>query len=326
MNFEEFLKFKKEILTYNKDILNLAENNLYEYFPSKIQYDGSGHINNIVYRCHLVEDWLRYYNLDSTLKTHIGVSTGVRNSIEVLVDVFRKKTFVIPSDVYPFYQKTMKSNSIDFLEYRTLGVNELFDELKLIEADILLITDPLKPLGRDITLDEYNKVKTWLEVDSSRLLIVDGVYTLNNRLNPFLLTLYEESKQVILMYSLSKAWCLPNHFGVTLLPKNPFGLEIREKFKELPKDQNKLNLSYVALNRYIDYPEQLKKVLNNNLSELSSLLNIEITKPKDNIGYMFYIEKDYKELLKDNILVIPATVFGGFKGSIISTLITSINR
>ena len=60
----------------------------------------------------------------------------------------------------------------------------------------------------------------------------------------------------------------------------------------------------MALNRYIDYPEQLKKVLNNNLSELSSLLNIEITKPKDNIGYVFYIEKDYKELLKDNILVI----------------------
>ena len=99
--------------------------------------------------------------------------------------------------------------------------------MKLIEADILLITDPLKPLGRDITDNEYNKVKKWLAVDSSRLLIVDGVYTLNNRLNSFLLKLYEESKQVILMYSLSKAWCLPNHFGVSLLPKNSFGLEIR---------------------------------------------------------------------------------------------------
>lgn len=321
MNFEEFLNFKKEILNCNKDILNLADNNLYEYLPSKIQYDGSGHINNIVYRCHLVEDWLRYYNLDNALKKYIGVSTGVRNSLELLINVFRTKKFVIPSDVYPFYQKAMKSNAINFVEYKTLGVKELFEDLKIIKADVLLITDPLKPLGRDITLSEYDKVKEWLEIDSSRLLIVDGVYTLNNRLNSFLLKLYEESNQVILMYSLSKAWCLPNHFGVTILPKNSFGLEIREKFKELPKDQNKLNLSYMALNKYIDYPEKLKIVFNKNLAEVISLLDIEINNSKDNIGYMFYIEKDYKDLLKENILVIPATVFGGVTGSVISILI-----
>lgn len=79
-----------------------------------------------------------------------------------------------------------------------LDVDVLFENLA--NDNILLLTNPLKPLGRDITSTEYQHIEDWLAADAERLLLVDAVYLLENKVN-----------QVIIMHSLSKAWCLPNH-------------------------------------------------------------------------------------------------------------------
>lgn len=321
MNYDEFLNYKKKLLEKQNYLINFSENNLYDYYPSKIKYDGSGHINGVVYRCHLVEDWLNYYGLEQELKKHIGVSNGVRHSIETLANKFKEKKFLIPEDVYPFYQKTLKNKNIKFEEYTTLGVKTLFNEIINKQADIMLLTDPLKPLGRDIFEKEYKKIEEWLIADKSRLLIVDGVYTLHNRLNNNILKLYRETNQVILLYSLSKAWCLPNHFGVSILPQNSIGQELREEYKLLEKNQEKLNYAYMALNKYKDTPHRLKTLLKEKREELEEFFIFNLPKSEDNPSYLFYSERSFEDCLKDGILVIPASVFGGKRGSVYSILV-----
>lgn len=321
MNYIEFLAFKNKILKERPELINLSENDLYNYKISEIKYNGSGHINGIVYRCHLVEDWLKYYNLSQDLKKHIGVSNGVRHSIETIFSQLKNKKFIIPIDVYPFYQKTCNDNNINYSEYKTLGVESLFVDINNMKGDVLLITDPIKPLGRDINESEYKTIKNWLKVDKSRILMVDCVYMINNELNPFLFDLYENTKQVILMYSLAKSWCLPNHFGITLFPKNEFGQSLREVYKTLEKNQDKLNLAYMALNKYKDFPENLKNIFKLKRLEVDNLLLLNIKQSECNPSYLFYTEQGFEELLKKGILTIPASVFGSKKGSIISVLI-----
>lgn len=321
MNYEEFLSFKNETLSKNKNLINLAENNLYKYLPTNIEYDQTGHINNIVYRCHLVEDWLKYYNLPQDFKKSIGVSNGVRHSIETISKQLKDKKFLIPADVYPFYQKTLKELNINYSEYQTLKINELYKDIANEEADILLITDPLKPLGRDVENNEYDLIENWLKKDIKRLLLIDAVYMLDTQLNKRLFQLYESTNQVIFMFSLSKSWCLPNHFGITLMPNNELGKNIREEFKKLEKDQNKLNIAFMAINKNQTVPINIKEIFNKNRLIVEKIIKEKLPNSNNNPSYLFYTEKSFEYFLEKGILVIPATVFNGGKGSIISILI-----
>lgn len=320
MNYNDFLELKEHLLKENKNLLNLAENNLYVYKPHNIFYQtGAGHINGIVYRCHLVEDWLNHYGLSQEFKKHIGVSNGVRHSLETIIEHFKDKSFLVPADVYPFYQKTLNEKDVIYKEYKTLGVDKLFTDLA--DTDIMLLTDPLKPLGRDITPNEYGHIEKWLNEDYSRLLLVDAVYLLDNKVNAYLFNLYKTTNQVIIMHSLSKAWCLPNHFGVTFFPDNEMGQNLREAYKKLEKNQEKLNLAYIALNQCKKHPELLRAKLFENKTKVNDLTDLGIETSAWNPSYMFYSPVSFQEHLDNGLLTIPASVFGGDKGSVISTLI-----
>lgn len=320
MNYNDFLELKEHLLKENKNLLNLAENNLYAYNPHNLFYQaGEGHINGVVYRCHLVEDWLNHYGLSQEFKKHIGVSNGVRHSLETIMEHFKDKSFLVPADVYPFYQKTLNDKAVSYTEYKTLGVSELFNDL--VNADILLLTDPLKPLGRDITANEYKHIENWLAADTERLLLVDAVYLLDNTVNQVIFNLYLKTNQVIIMHSLSKAWCLPNHFGVTFFPANEMGQNLREAYKKLEKNQEKLNLAYIALNNCKNYPELLRSKLVDNKTKVNDLTDLNLETSAWNPSYMFYSPVSFQEHLDNGLLTIPASVFGGEKGSVISTLI-----
>lgn len=320
MNYENFLILKNDILKENQNIINMAENNLYAYRPCNLVYDNTGHIENKVYRCHLVEDWLKYYDLPQEYKKNIGVSNGVRNSLDVITEELKDKKYLIPKDVYPFYQKLLNEKNICYKEYKTLNGKKLFEDIKDIEADILLITDPLKPLGRDIELNEYKNIEFWLNENKNRMLIVDCAYTLSNKINEFLFNLYLKTNQVILLYSLSKGWSLPNYLGISLFMDNDFGKYLKEKYKLLEKNQSNLNMAYMALKEK-NSVNDLKNILEKNHKKAEFYLNRKLPYSKENISYLYYLEDKFDDLLKKNILSIPATVFGGTNGVIISTLL-----
>lgn len=321
MNYEEFLKFKSETLLARPNIINLAENNLYKYHPFDLSYDGSGHVNSVVYRCHLVEDWLKYYNLPGNLKKYVGVSNGIRHSLDTLSEKFTNKNFLIPKDVYPFYQRLLNEKRINFKEYQTLAVESLFSNIEHTEADILLITDPIKPLGRDILSEEYDCIDAWLFQDKNRILLVDMAYLLDNKINKRLLSMYHKTQQVIFLCSISKGWSLPNHFGITVFMPNDAGQELREYYKLLDKNQDNLNLAYMALNKAKDYPQLLKVMLKQLQERVEIIIGEKLPQSTENPSYLFYLNKNFEALLSQNILSIPASVFGGDTGVVISSLI-----
>lgn len=321
MNYNEFLSYKDDLL--KKDgLIDLSENNIYKKFNFDLLKDFkiNGHINGNIHRCHLVEDWLNLFDICIDIKKDIGVSHGVRNSLEILSEEFKTKKWLVPKDVYPYYQNLLNDKKIKYEEYKTLKNEELFDDLN--NADILLLTYPLKPLGRELTDKELGKIRSWVDADKKRRLIIDAVYLdfLDNNVKNKILNLYFKDN-VYVLFSLSKIFVAPNVFGLTMIPKQDN--YIREIFKNFNYDKTKLKIAFAALNNKNNEKIRLflRENYENNYLKVKNLLkeyNIHIK--NFNNGYLYWIENDYKELLDNKILLMPASIFNGEKGSVISFL------
>ncbi len=148
----------------------------------------------------------------------------------------------------------------------------------------------------------------------------------------YLIELYDLGN-VFLLTSLSKSWSMPNIMGITFIPEK--FIFLREKFKSIIIEEDKLKLAYLALNRYILIPSFISsylKELRNNLDSLwqerfyySFFKNLDIGKKHfGNISlqesYLYYVNIEPELFLEENILVIPSSVFGGKNGSVISIL------
>lgn len=313
MNYREFINYKNNIIENNDDIVDLSSTNIYKTYNIEKKFiDVIGHVNGNIHRCHLVENWLDLCGISHDFKSQIGTSTGVRDSLSILVDEFKKKNWTIPKDVYPFYQNLFNEKDVQYNEYTTLTNDSLFDDLG--DADCLLLTYPLKPLGRDLSSNEINIINDWLNYDSNRRLFIDAVYfngfdqsILNNLFQLF------EGDQTFLLFSLSKSFLLPNVFGVTFLPNKD--LLLRNNFKNLKPLSLNLNLAFQALNTS-DLNRQ-SKILSESLFDkylrLESLLKKEgIDIPLYNGGYLVYNhDNSHDKMLEKGILSIPESVFGG---------------
>jgi hypothetical protein len=312
MNYKEFLSYKKNILEQNPNVINLSENNLYQYFYFTTDCSSvKGHVNGNIHRCHLVEDWLNIHNISHDYKKYIGVSSGVRDSLEILTETYSDEKWIIPQDFYPFYQKCLTSKKLDYLEYKTLTTN-IFHNLP--EGNVLLINYPLKPSGNKLNKTDFDLIKSWLSENKNRRLIIDGAYLTDQTELLNMLDLYHFG-QTTLLFSLSKSWCLPNVFGLSFICKEDNEV-IRSKYIKLKTNKESLVLAYQALNVYKKRPFVIK----NELEKLYLNAIKQLDLPDFNGGYLYYIEVDPSDLLSNNILAIPATVFGGNKGSVISTL------
>lgn len=364
MNYVEFLKFKEDIIKHNPELLNLANNNLYEHLPfsNLIEtisiFDSHGyqyHNNGKVHRCHLVEDWLKLYDVELSYKSNIGFSKGVKNSFELISqdDNFKHKKWLIPSDVYPYYAKTLSKTFTPVAYYNTLMDNDIpfyyksyiEAEFFIHDADVILITLPLKPLGISGNDDGLKNLKSLIKSNPDKTFIFDCVY-LNPIKNDITDNILNSSKEnisylielfnlgnVFLLTSLSKSWSMPNIMGLTFIP--PKFILLRDKFKDIIIDERDLKLAFLALNRYVLIPSFISayfKELRNNLDILwkkkfhySCFKNLDIGKKHfGNISlqesYLYYVNIEPEAFLEENILVLPASVFGGKSGSIISIL------
>lgn len=370
LNYEEFLKVKQMILNNNRDIIDLSDNNLYKFFPFSAlseavkicdEQDFEYHMNGNVHRCHLVEDWLNYFNIDLKYKKNIGFSKGVRQTIELIsgLDNYRFKRWLIPSDVYPFYNNTLSKNFTPTAFYPTLTAgnvpffltengsqHELF-----LDADVVLITMPSNPLGAGASGKGLLNLFALIEKFPEKTFIIDGVYfyphqenitdsisNLNQDNMSYWLSLFDLGN-VYFLTSLSKTWSMPNIMGITFIPERDN--HIKEHFKNLSIDNQSLKLAYLALNKYKYIPEFISKYFSYLRNELdifwkhnfhySFFKNLDLGyKHLDNLvvrdSYLFYIDIEPENLLAEKILVIPASVFGGKKGSVISILNKNLNN
>lgn len=330
MNYEEFKIMKAKILENNKNIIDLSENNLYKFMKEKLNLNDitgdniAGHVNGNVHRCHLVEDWLNHFALSESYKGFVGVSDGVRHSLELLMTEFKDKQWYIPKDVYPVYQEKAGKNLIKkYKEYTTLFYDNIFKVNGIPDdIDIILAINPLKPYGRKILGSEIENLRHWLKGNPERRVVIDCVYMMDVEDNTILFDLYNETGQVYFLFSLSKTWLIPQIFGLTFIAQKD-NQKVKEIFKSLKANRNNLKIAYDALNNYSSRPDMVKETLKQQIETTSKKgLEFGLIYNEENPSYLFYSSKDFDYWLEKGFLTIPASVFGAEKGVVISTLIS----
>lgn len=325
MDYKEYLAYRQDVLAEQEDILDAGDLDLYGKFPriDTIFSDNTGgHIGDNIHRCHLVEDFLRVYGLDgfghnTVEKKHISFSQGVRHSIEILMDFYSDQKWLIAADNYPFYLTTAEKSGLNFNTFETLGKNGIEEILSDEESEILLVTYPLKPSGERYSLQDWLRIRLWLAQNSNRRIILDAVYVTNLAIEDELFALFHETKQAIILYSLSKAYAAPKVAGFTFSYDN----DIREAFKDIARDEQAMRLCFLIFNK----PEGEKRRV-----EIARAIQVQYEKAveaglvaggKFAPGYLFYVNKGYIVDTDQKLLTVPPSVYGSEQpGEIISTL------
>lgn len=329
MNFKEFKEKKEKLLQENPELVDLSENNLYLFAKKKLNLNEitgesiQGHINGNVHRCHLVEDWLSHFSLPENFKNFIGVSEGVRHSLDILMNHFKNKNWYIPKDVYPVYQQKATSNlQKEYKEYSTLFYDNVFKVNGIPEdTDIILSINPVKPYGRKMLGSEIENLRHWLKGNPERRLIIDCVYMMDVKEDAEIFNLYNETGQVYLLFSLSKTWLLPQVFGITFIAKKDMD-SLKNIFKTLKTDPEKLKIAYDALNNYKSRPDIVREMLINQIDITSKKgLEFGLMVNNENPSYFFYSSRSFEYWLEKGFLTLPASVFGAEHGVVVSTLV-----
>lgn len=288
----------------------------YSHRSGPIPQRTSGHKGMNIHRCHLVEDFLHFFSLPSELKQDIGMSSGVKHALSYLMKKYNTQKWVIPRDQYPVYQKIADINSVSYEGYYSLN------HRSLPSGDILLMCAPNKPYGTDTP---YHLIREWLFENPDGIAVLDIVYLFDLKSDDRLWELYETGK-VILLYSLSKSLASPNRAGFVFSPVD----EIREIFKALPRDEAKLDDTYVLLNEDHTRLNENRDFIRNQGKKLMDLItemrmepiNFDALTRPDNPSYLAFVEGvDMTEMLEIGVLTVPSSVYTSrAKGVIISSL------
>jgi len=257
------------------------------------------------------EAWQGCVGLDASGYTPI-FGSGVKSLIGMIFEALSKyeSKFPIndhevylhlPEDVWPVYFELSKGLEIE--TYQTFP--ELtFAPSRNLGKSVVLMPAPLSPAGAFPTGQECELIMTWLAVAPCRLLILDTVYAFSKKFN-HILTRFLETKQCIVLSSLSKQWLLPGQFGVAL-GHNDIMEELNLKGQEIH--------TFDWVDRICecpDLPANLDSRFQTEWKRLSAQLN-KIDpgwKPPDT-GYFSTLRISFEELLEHNILGVPSSVFG----------------
>lgn len=293
-----------------------------DYFHKKYSAGNIGtdkHSNYTEFhRCHVIEDYLRVHSLDDYLKLTSGVSNGVRHSLEIISQKLNNKTFIVPKDVYPVYQKIItKYNDNPLVEYDTIGIERPYSFLKNDTSTdtILLVCDPIQHYS-SANDTVVNDVKNWLDEDESRIAIVDIVYILDKNMskNPWI-KLIKKGYRIIVLDSLSKRWALRECFGVAIVsPSIENKKEIVNSFKSIPKNLNNLKQAFVALNMQSEIPELIAEDIKSMILEAENMLGFSLNGKDRNPSYLYTI--DVEILKAKGIDYVPTSLYGSTNDSI----------
>lgn len=318
MNYKKYMTYRAELGFPRQDFIDAGDLDLYGKFPQIEPVEGlPGHKNGNIHRCHLVEDFLRFFRLDVDKKL-VAFSEGVRHSVEKLMEHYVDRKWIIAADNYPFYLETADDLELEYDVFTTLEEGSLSALASLeTDGDILLTTYPLKPSGAKYTDADIDWLKQWLLADAQRLLIIDAVYIHYFETAQAIMELFKESDQVVILYSLSKSFAAPKIAGFTFTHQP----EIRELFKGLPRNDYTMTLCYGLLNS-MEGIKRRDDVLNLLKEKREAAVKRHLLEyGRADEGYLFYVDKSWDELNNRGIMSVPASVYGSnAPGVIISTL------
>lgn len=247
------------------------------------------------------------------MKEHKSIaisSGGVRESLKGLFNIFAAngKELWLPEDVYPFYWETAHNAGLKPRSFPTLLTPDLAALDQASTDSVIVITNPISPLGRMLSKEEIDKIKKWLCDSGNRRVVVDTVYSYTRGFDISTLELFETG-QCFVAHSLSKAWLERGVFGVLLAP---------EKDRKVCKDvlaappESACASAFAALATQNDLPDVQQRIFSKEWARLTpALQKIAPDFEAPETGYFAAIGAGHHDVLKDHqALVIPVTVFG----------------
>ncbi|AYV75528.1 MAG: molybdenum cofactor biosynthesis protein A [Terrestrivirus sp.] len=247
---------------------------------------------------------------------NILLYNGVRHSLYNILSIFPGKTITMPSDAYPVYQHIARNHNMIINNVRTLDINQYnFDYINRLikssneaKSDIILLPIPFHPHGYHAKEQDINKLVSWLKEKSSRIVIVDRVYSYDNKNNKDydLIKLLTNTDQVFVCESFSKSLLSPNVLGMTYAPT---------RFTELDKIIYELNLDSIHKTLYnanfaAEQPNLFKTRWDKIGDALTKLFPQHISRwKKPENGYMSVFPVSFNELLDKGVLAVPSQVF-----------------
>lgn len=146
-SFCEFLTLKSHILVAQPDVLDCSETRMAQVLQPHLADPQTLDLPPQGYRCHVARDWLAYFGWPADLKNRVLVTQGVRHSLTTLFELYAGagKRVLLPLDVYPVYLALAQKAGLDWVGYEAWRG---FDEQPIADADVLLLTNPLKPKAR----------------------------------------------------------------------------------------------------------------------------------------------------------------------------------
>jgi len=266
-----------------------------------------------VHRCHLATEWAARFDLPPELSSRALISCGVRDSLALLFRHYagEKARLWLPADTYPVYGELARAAGLVPLEFVTLPEPAWPDTLPDPRTELLVITNPLKPLGRWLPPGDVSALTAWLDASPHRRLLLDTVYTFETRFHPATLMLLA-TQQTILLHSLTKGWLHPRLFGVALVPESDTAA-LAPVFRAQPPPQSNLARARELMAQQPGMPASIARELDLAQSRLLSTIPQDLTPPTtaDAPGYFTPVAGRWQDILDGgNVLGLPATVFG----------------
>ncbi|HSI85698.1 MAG: aminotransferase class I/II-fold pyridoxal phosphate-dependent enzyme [Candidatus Methylacidiphilales bacterium] len=318
MNFTEFQQSREQLLAdRGSTLLDCSGTNLYAALNHLIPAESAGPTHT-VHRCHLASEWCAHFGLTPETSRRALISCGVRDSLARLFSHYSAAGTVslwLPADNYPVYHELAREAGLSPHEFQTLPqpVWPSSSSDPAAEAEVILVTNPMKPLGRYLNSDDISTLTAWLRASRQRRLILDAVYTFECQFHPSTLQLMETG-QVILLHSLTKGWLQPRLFGVTLvLPDDAKSLT--EAFRLQPPSQHKLARAREMLAGHTGMPSLVAREIAAARDRMRTALRESFALPAssspESSSYFIPVQANWRDLLdSNNILGIPASAFG----------------
>jgi histidinol-phosphate/aromatic aminotransferase/cobyric acid decarboxylase-like protein len=248
--------------------------------------------------------WRARWGLTAT-EGSVRMSTGVRPLLARLFASFARdgRRLRAPEDVYPVYLELAGQAGVALSTFPTVPQPSLPAGEVGRGSEALLLPEPMLPLGRGLNESETAYIRSWLDADRKRLLVLDCVYTFSERFTKTAETLLADG-QTVLLHSLAKGFLARDVAGFAIGP--------RAILEELVHDigDDSLATAVQLLRDASDLPQRLST----EFSRRWTVLNRTINLPAPATGYFSVVPFAFNELLARGQLAVPGSVFGSRGG------------
>ena len=243
--------------------------------------------------------------------TDVVAGQGVRKLIAATFSLMDAgSTVLLPEDQYPVYQKLAEEHGVNFKTYASVPHIDWQSIAAAGEAELLIITSPLSPQGRELNAQEVAALQQWLAASPKRRILLDTEYTFDTQFDQATLRLFETG-QAYVVYSLAKSWLLPGHLGLLFGGKAADRQKLREAAQ--PPDPSLVDRALRTMAAQPQLPRILSDEISARWQKLEQELSIDkiagYTRP--NNGYFAVVPVAARSLLQSRgMLGYPLSVFG----------------